>query len=138
MRWLSRLSGLFSSNNVRRQRLRECLAQARVELEFARQHPDFCCDVCGPHGHRFFACSSAAAKAVSGFLAFHHVDAKEIYNLPRLVTLAAGYSKDFDHCSEWATALSAYGAIDREAKEGELEEALRLAEQIIGVVESAD
>lgn len=131
------LSGLFSNNIARKQRLRECLEQARAELEFARQHSDLCCDVCGPHGHRFFACSSAATKAVAGFLAFHHFDAKEIHNLPRLVTLAAGYAKDFDECKEWATSLSAYGALDREAKDGELEEALRLAEQIIGIVESA-
>jgi len=120
------------------------MTKARRELEFAKQHPSCSCDVCGPYGHTFYACHEAAEKAIRAFLCFYNHEPEETHDpklflesrdLKRLVTLAAADVSSFDNCMEAAIAVMDY-SFSREPTGSELDEALRLAEQIVVFVAS--
>jgi HEPN domain-containing protein len=85
----------------KREWVRSQLIQARNELETAKRHTYFLCDVCGPYGHTFHVCHSAVAKSVKALLYFHDREPGEIHDLKRLVALAAAVAPGFESCIEY-------------------------------------
>jgi hypothetical protein len=134
------------------ERVRAYLNEARDNLDFVKQNPEMCCDVCGPYGHHtFHACRQAAEKAIRAFLCFHQHEPKVIYDpnrfletlaeahdLKRLVKLAAADLISFESCTDAAVVLMRCGNLsrDQEPSRSELDEALRLAEQLVSFVVS--
>jgi HEPN domain-containing protein len=120
--------------------------KARRELVFAKQHRDINCDVCGPNEeHTFYACHKAAEEAIKAFLCFHYHEPEETqdpkrfaetHDLKHLVTLAAADLSTFESCMDAAIALTRGGSPNREPSRSELDDALRLTEQLVSFVES--
>lgn len=126
----------------KREWLRSQLFEARRELDMARRHPYFGCDVCGPYGHTFHVCQSAVAKAIKGFLRFHNHEPGEIYDLKRLVAMAAAEAPGFESCMNNVLALEQSGELtwkdfNYKPSESELNKAIQLAEELVAFVSSA-
>ena len=131
------------TGNATREAIRSYFAKARSELGFVRQFPDCCCDVCGPGGaHTFHACHMAATRALKGLLLFHNHEPKETYDLKRLVTQAAAEIGGLDPCVDIVDALMRCDARSADLPRGsmpvreDLDEALRLAEELVKLVAS--
>lgn len=123
-----------------RERVRACLNEARLELNFAKQHPDYCCDACGPGGaHTFHACHKAAIKTISGFLLFHNHEPEQTLDLIRL---AAANESGLESCMDVIVALTRCGRQSWALPHGsepirsEVDEAVRLTEQLLAFVAS--
>ena len=123
-----------------RERVRECLDEARRELNFVKQHPYYCCDACGPGGaHTFHACHQAAIKAIRGFLLFHNHEPEETIDLR---PLAAADESGFEPLMDIIRALERCGSQSQclphgsEPIRSEVEEIVRLTEQLFAFVVS--
>jgi hypothetical protein len=66
---------------------RAYFSKAQRELNFAKQNPNFGCDVCGPNGeHTLMACRGAATNAMRSLVSLQNRELPKIVDLKRLVT----------------------------------------------------
>jgi hypothetical protein len=66
---------------------RAYFSKAQRELNLAKEHPNFVCDVCGPNGeHTFTACHQAATNAMRSLVSLQNRELPNIFDLKRLVT----------------------------------------------------
>jgi HEPN domain-containing protein len=126
----------------KREWIRAQLIGARAELEIAKHHPYFGCDVCGPYGHTFHVCHSTVAKSIKALLYFYDREPEEIYDLKQLVALAAAVAPGFESCMNTVIALNHCGQLTEtdfkyKPSEGEFNEAIQLAEELIAFVSAA-
>jgi HEPN domain-containing protein len=126
----------------KREWVRSQLIQARNELETAKHHRYFGCDVCGPYGHTFHVCHSTVAKSIKALLYYHDREPGEIYDLKRLVVLASAVAPGFESRMNTAIDLTRCGHLTEtdfkyKPSDGEFKEAIQLAEELVAFVSAA-
>jgi hypothetical protein len=66
---------------------RAYFSKAQRQVNFAKEHPNNACDVCGPDGgHTFMACYEAATNAMRSLVSLQNRELPNIFDLKRLVT----------------------------------------------------
>jgi hypothetical protein len=140
-----RSSPSSSDDQPPRERLDACVAKAKRDLSFAKGHPNYMCDVCGPspYGHYVYSCLGAAHAAVAGVLAYRAPTPAATNRWGDLATLVNGVfagTRDYDVSMLLANRLTELGGIDWrnvEPSQAELDEILQLAEQFVTLVVSS-
>ena len=120
---------------------RAYFSEAQRQVNFAKEHPNIACDVCGPDGeHTFTACYEAATNAMRSLVSLQNRELPKIVDLKRLVTETAADRNGFETAVNLIDRILACGsrhAFPYSAPDpGDIAEAIQLTEQFVALIGS--